>query len=293
MEHQRSNYLRSLNASALWGKRRVTIRQLLKFILPFGLIDLARNRRKLRDIGRHLRPAEWWNSGWLVHEAEQTGLALFPPGHVRDLENIVDVGANKGQWSTMLLDCVTPRKLIVIEPEPAAFAILERDLGAKHGVELHNVAIGDREGTARLKVTRDTTGASLLIPRTGMRDLVGSNWTVVAETEVPMTTLDRLLADLSEISLLKIDVQGYEKVVLDGARESLAKTMFLLIELNYMPQYEGGSWLGEIHEILTRDHGFFLANASKALVLNGRASMCDGLYVNPKRVPDWVKPDFV
>jgi hypothetical protein len=108
-----------------------------------------------------------------------------------------------------------------------------------------------------------------------------------------MTTLDRLLADLSEISLLKIDVQGYEKVVLAGARESLAKTMFLLIELNYMPQYEGGSWLGEIHEILTRDHGFFLANASKALVLNGRASMCDGLYVNPKRIPAWVKPDFV
>jgi hypothetical protein len=143
----------------------VTIRQLLKFIVPFGIVELARNRRKLRAIGRHLRPAEWWNSDWLVHEAEQTGLALFPPGHVRDLKNIVDVGANKGQWSTMLLDCLTPRKLVIIEPEPAAFAILERDLGANPGVELHNMAIGDREGTARLKVTRDTTGASLLIPR--------------------------------------------------------------------------------------------------------------------------------
>lgn len=228
-----------------------------------------------------------------MHEAEQTGLALFPPGHLRHLKNVVDVGANKGQWSTMLLDCITPDKLVVIEPEPAAFAILQRDLGAVPGIELHNVAIGDRGGIARLKITRDTTGASLLTPRAEMRELIGSNWTVVSETEVPMTTLDRLLADLSEISLLKIDVQGYEKAVLVGAQESLTKTMFLLIELNYMPQYEGGSWFGEIHEILTRNHGFFLANASKALVLNGRASMCDGLYVNPKLVREWVQPDFV
>ena len=81
--------------------------------------------------------------------------------------------------------------------------------------------------------------------------------------------------------------------VLAGAVQTLAKTKFLLVELNYMPQYEGGSWFGDLHEILTREHGFFLANASKPLCLNGRASMCDGLYVNPKMVREWVKPDFV
>jgi len=108
-----------------------------------------------------------------------------------------------------------------------------------------------------------------------------------------MTTLDRLLADLDEISLLKIDVQGYEKHVLAGAKQTLSKTKFLLIELNFMPQYEGGSWFGDVHEIVTRDFGFFLANVSAPQVLNGRASMCDGLYVNPNLVPEWVKPDFI
>jgi hypothetical protein len=60
-----------------------------------------------------------------------------------------------------------------------------------------------------------------------------------------------------------------------------------------MPQYEGGSWLGELHEILVNQYGFFLANASRPLCLNGRASMSDGLYVNPEMVPQWVKSDFV
>jgi FkbM family methyltransferase len=269
------------------------MKRLLKFILPYGIVDLVRNRRKLSDIGRKLKPAEWFSSDRVVNEAEWTGLSLFPPGYVVNLKNIVDVGANTGQWSGMVLDCVTPKKLVIIEPAPEAFAKLKETFAADPRVELHNVAIGEGEGTSKLKITRDTTGASLLQPKEQMRELIGSNWTVTSEVEVAMTTLDRLLGDLPEISLLKIDVQGYEKAVLAGAGQTLAKTKFLLVELNYMPQYEGGSWFGDLHQTLTRDHGFFLANASKPLCLNGRASMCDGLYVNPKVVRKWVKPDFV
>jgi len=192
-----------------------------------------------------------------------------------------------------LLNCVTPEKLIIIEPLPDAFAALQKKFGNHGRVELHNVAIGERESVETLKITRDTTGASLLQPREEMRAVIGSNWTITSEVEVPMTTLDRLLVGLSEVSLLKIDVQGYEKQVLAGAKQTLSKTKFLLVELNFMPQYDGGSWFGDVHEILTRDFGFFLANVSQPQVLNGRASMCDGLYVNSVLVREWVKPDFV
>jgi FkbM family methyltransferase len=106
-------------------------------------------------------------------------------------------------------------------------------------VPLHNLAIGERESVETLKITRDTTGASLLQPREEMRAVIGSNWTITSEVEVNMTTLDRLLADLDEISLLKIDVQDYEKHVLVGAKQILSKTKFLLVELNFMPQYDG------------------------------------------------------
>ena len=269
------------------------MKRFLKFILPCGIVDLAKNRRKLRDIGRRLSPTELFKSDRLVLDAEQSGLSLFAPGHVGKLRSVVDVGANTGQWSSMLLNCVTPKKLIIIEPLPDAFAALQKKFGNNGRVELHNVAIGERESVETLKITRDTTGASLLQPREEMRAVIGSNWTITSEVEVPMTTLDRLLVDLAEVSLLKIDVQGYEKQVLAGAKQTLSKTKFLLVELNFMPQYDGGSWFGDVHEILTRDFGFFLANTSRPQVLNGRASMCDGLYVNPNLVGEWVKPDFV
>ncbi|HEY2125228.1 MAG TPA: FkbM family methyltransferase [Chthoniobacterales bacterium] len=269
------------------------LRKLLQFILPNGLVELARNRRRLGQWGHRLKPADWLRSAWLVYEAEQTGLALFPPGFAGQLRHVVDVGANAGQWSGMLLDLLTPESFVMIEPGPAAFAELRARFGGNPRVRLHNVAVGAGDGAVRLKITRDTTGASLLQPKEEMRALIGGNWAVTGEVDVGLTTLDHLLADMAEVSLLKIDVQGYEQEVLAGGRATLAKTRFLLVELNYMPQYEGGSWLGELHETLTREHGFFLANASKPLCLNGRASMCDGLYVNPAMVHEWVKPDFV
>ena len=265
---------------------------LLKFILPNGIVDFIRDRRKLQNAGHHLSSAELFSAHRLALDADMCGLTLFPPGRAGELRHVVDIGANVGQWSGMLLNCITPQKLIIAEPIPDAFAVLRQRFGSKPNVELHNIAIGDHEGAVKLQITRDTTGASVLQPRDEVRALVGSNWTVASEIEVKMTTLDRLLAGLGEISLLKIDVQGYEKPVLVGAKQTLKKTKFVLIELNFMPQYEGGSWLGEIHEILTREFGFFLANATAPMVLNGRASMCDGLYVNPNLVQEWTDPRF-
>jgi len=155
------------------------------------------------------------------------------------------------------------------------------------------ICAGSRSLPETLKITWDTTGASLLQPREEMRAVIGSNWTISSEVQVKMTTLDRLFVDLGEVLLLKIDVQGYEKSVLAGAKQTLTKTRFVLIELNFMSHYDGGSWLGEVHQILTCDFGFYLANATAPQVLNGRASMIDGLYVNPNLVHEWVKPDFV
>ena len=269
------------------------LRKLLKYFLPFGAVEIFRNRRQLREFGRTVPMSDLWRSDWLTHLAEVTGLGLFPAGKWKSLRYVVDVGANVGQWSSALLELTRPEKLIIVEPGPVAFAELQKKFGNDPGVELHNVAIGDHEGSTTLRVTRDSTGASVLPPRAEMRDLIGNNWSVETEVQCPLRTLDSLLGGLPEISLLKIDVQGYEKEALAGAARTLAKTKFILIELNYMPQYEGGSWFGEMHELLTHQHGFTLVDATKPLRLNGRASMSDGLYVNEKLVPDFAPRDFV
>jgi FkbM family methyltransferase len=269
------------------------LRKFFKYLVPFGLVEMMQNRRRLREHGRKIGSSELWRSEWLVHLAEVSGLGLLPTGEWERLRCVVDVGSNVGQWANALLELVRPDKLIMIEPGPDTFAQLREKFGGRPGVELHNVAVGETNGVTRLRVTRDSTGASVLPPHEDMTQLIGSNWTVEKEVECPLRTLDTLLAGVPEVSLLKIDVQGYEKQTLAGATGTLAKTRYLLVELNYMPQYQGGSWFGEIHEFLTRRYGFVLVDATKPLRLNGRASMSDGLYVNEKLVPDFAPRDFV
>jgi hypothetical protein len=115
------------------------LKRFLKFILPCGIVDLAKNRRKLRDIGRRLSPAEWFKSDRLALDAEQSGLSLFAPGHVGKLRNVVDVGANTGQWSGMLLNLVRPEKLVIVEPLRDAFAVLRTKFANNRRVQLHNL----------------------------------------------------------------------------------------------------------------------------------------------------------
>src|SRR5260370_10386315 len=78
-------------------------------------------------MGRRLSAREVLKSDRLVLDAQQSGLALVAPGHVGKLRTVVDVGANTGQWSGMLLNLVRPEKLVIVEPLPDAFAVFKKN----------------------------------------------------------------------------------------------------------------------------------------------------------------------
>jgi hypothetical protein len=58
--------------------KRSGLRKTLKYLLPHGVIEIWRNIRQLRAMGVKVRPIDWWRSDWLVHQAEGSGLSLFP-----------------------------------------------------------------------------------------------------------------------------------------------------------------------------------------------------------------------
>jgi hypothetical protein len=108
----------------------------------------------------------------------------------------------------------------------------------------------------------------------------------VNKVRVPLETLDNLLAEIPEISLLKIDVQGYEKFVLEGAQAILKKTHYLIIEVNFISHYEGDILFPELHELLSAS-GFFLQNLSEPHFGHrngGRITWLDAIYVSQDRV---------
>jgi FkbM family methyltransferase len=141
---------------------------------------------------------EWEDMAFVLH--------LLGPGDL-----FVDVGANVGVY-TVLAAGAAGAHAIAVEPSPDTFAQLKRNVqlnGLDERVALHNLALSDTPGSARF-----TRGLGAMNRFAGAAD---------GDTcEVPVTTLDALVGDRAA-SLLKIDVEGYETLVLRGAEEFLAR----------------------------------------------------------------------
>lgn len=129
---------------------------------------------------------------------------------------IIDVGANIGLVSLVLARRFPDRTIHAFEPNPTTFETLEANIarnGAKK-VSCHRYAVSDADGTVMFDndpVKRGTASIS--------KDGGGH------AAEVPATTLDSFAArhGITDIGLLKIDVEGYETLVLRGSRQVLNK----------------------------------------------------------------------
>jgi FkbM family methyltransferase len=166
-----------------------------------------------------------------VHEPALTQFVLDTFANATDC-NFIDVGANIGYFSCILSKLAGPSgKVFAFEPEPQNFRLLERNIKGNQltNVEAHSCAIGAMEGTARLGLYKPANrGRHSLVDAEGKSSI-----------EVPVRRLDDVARESApgaqSWSLVKIDVEGYEGYVLDGAAEILARTEILVIE--YSPEY--------------------------------------------------------
>jgi FkbM family methyltransferase len=147
-------------------------------------------------------------------------------------EVALDVGANIG-WYSVLLDRVSApgARVLAFEPDPGSYRLLRLNLEANHTehVTAMNVALGDKPGVALLHRYRDSNN--------GRHTLLEGN-TSGGTVEVPVETLrdvwERERLGVRPVALLKIDVEGFECLVLRGAGDLLKRCRHVLLE--YSPE---------------------------------------------------------
>lgn len=148
---------------------------------------------------------------------------LLKPGDV-----MVDIGANIGLFSVIGSKSVgSSGKVYSFEPEPGNYALLTSNLLLNGATNVHteNLAIGDKKDTMLLQIEKNSIGSHSLIKR-------GQD-TIEQEVKVDVVKLDDYFKDLkSEICVMKVDVEGYEPYVLNGAKKILARVEYLFFEYN-------------------------------------------------------------
>jgi FkbM family methyltransferase len=141
------------------------------------------------------------------------------------------------------------------------FGLLEaRAFGPR--VSLHRMALG-REVGEREFINYASKYLSSFLPLEQHPQNRFRAIEVESREVVQIDTVDRFVADrgISTVDLLKIDVQGFDLEVLLGATASLASGAVrnVLVELNFVPMYEGQASAAAIVELLGR-HGLFLTD---------------------------------
>jgi FkbM family methyltransferase len=134
---------------------------------------------------------------------------------LRPGDTFIDVGANQGLLSCIAAGLVGPRgRVHAFEPQPRIAALLRRSVADARlsQVTVHEVALSDRDGVARLAVPAGNAGAASLEPHVG-----GAPG---AEVEVELVRGDGYLASLGvrRVRAMKVDVEGHEGPVFAGLR---------------------------------------------------------------------------
>ena len=132
----------------------------------------------------------------------------------------VDIGANRGLYTYFLSGFC--KKVVSFEPQPGCFANIAAY--AKPNITAHNVGLSSETGVLNLYIPHDSHGAAL-------DGLASFRPTANAERlEVPVKRLDDYA--LAEVDFIKIDVEGYEYEVLEGAKKTILENKpVLLIEI--------------------------------------------------------------
>lgn len=239
-------------------------------------------RRLLRrcglDVVRYDPDAELARRHFASHPRVQLSRYLA----AEQIDVVLDVGANTGQYASRLRKLGFRGRIFSFEPVDAAHAELARRAARDPLWQAHRLALGERSENRVIHVAGNSLSSSFLGMAAAHLDAAPQS-AYVAEEETVVRTLDEIMDELNldadQTVYLKLDTQGSEKAILDGAHRSLPRLHSIQIELSLWPLYEGEALFPEMLARLDRQ-GFDLVWIEPAFKdpTTGRILQLEGLF---------------
>ena len=163
----------------------------------------------------------------------------------------LDVGANRGMFSRCANIVFPDAEIYAFEPLEDCYKELCNLNKLITGLKCYNYAIGDNNrDDIILRSTYDYSSSLLEMEKLHIEAFPYSNGRQIDNIQV--RTLDNFYgtASLRSPILLKVDVQGYETKVIEGAKKILRDIDYIIIEMSFRKLYKGQGLFDDIYKSL-------------------------------------------
>jgi FkbM family methyltransferase len=217
--------------------------------------------------GRRLGAVSRRESGWVPECLRKEG---FEPA------TVIDVGAGKG--TPPLYSAFPEAYHVLIEPLEECRSSLAEHLTKVDGEHIA-VAVGEREETAEIHVDPDDYWNSSILERASQPP---DERAKLRTRSIPVRTLDGLLAEREWAAPfgLKLDIEGYEARVIEGAERVLSMTQFVIAELWLIKMYQQSHTFAEFISLMdSRGFALFDILDGGKTAMNQGVNFIDALFV--------------
>lgn len=200
---------------------------------------------------------------------------------------VFDIGSNTGQYAAGLRKAGYQGRMISFEPLSQPFATLERRASKDPLWDCRRYALGDADGTVSVNIAGNAAQSSSVLPMLKSHQDAFPPANYVGVEDVAVYRLDSVAPEIlrpTDVTFLKIDVQGFEKQVLAGSESTLANSCVgMQLELSFLPLYEGSMLIPEALE-WAYSMGFTLTGLLPCFIdpRDGRMLQADGVFLREK-----------
>ena len=165
-----------------------------------------------------------------------------------NINQIIDVGAHKGEFLRYCLKINQLNKIYCFEPQKNIFKILNEKFGKIDKIYLNNFAVDKSISKKNIYISKLSSSSSLAELNDKSlflklkKKLIGQKENFIEKYEIETTTIDKYFENLIlNNTLLKIDVEGYELNVLQGAMNKLSEIDYILVENHFFNIYKNSN----------------------------------------------------
>ena len=158
------------------------------------------------------------------------------------IDKILDVGANDGYYASQMIELGFRGPIISFEPIREVFQKLTKASSNYRNWQTENMALGDEDGEAEINVAGNNGGSSSILEMLPTHIEASPESRYVGRERIVVRKLDTIFSQFYEQGdriLMKLDTQGFERNVLEGALRSLKEIQGVQIEMFLQELYKG------------------------------------------------------